>query len=285
MNKNLKDFIVDIKSKFEISNDKTIKKSRKQVYSNKTHDKYEDVNYSDEEPTDHELMENAYKEVYDVKNNKFKFKTKYTKRMKEYSANIKYFQTQRKIIYTFGYGWHGISGDIKQGLMENLLIKLFINSRNNKPSKKKTLNMGLYDTFLNKLRRSTVANFTDPVLERAFHKVNSVYFDNMLEIPNLKWGKESTTRVGSYDYTANQITISSALKDDSELYEYVLYHEMLHQKFGAGKTSSGRRIVHNKEFREAEHKYPNYEELEKRLSRLKPASLFGIKKRKGFRFF
>ena len=88
-----------------------------------------------------------------------------------------------------------------------------------------------------------------------------------MEVPNLIWGKESTHKLGSYDYGTDTVTISTILKDDLELLDYVMHHEMLHKKHKF-KSKYGRTHAHTKAFRDDEKKFPNQPILERRLERL-----------------
>ena len=51
------------------------------------------------------------------------------------------------------------------------------------------------------------------------------------------------------------------------LVEYVVYHEMLHIKFPVERRGQ-RRIVHSREFRDAEKKFPQYEAACRKLKNL-----------------
>ena len=87
-------------------------------------------------------------------------------------------------------------------------------------------------------------------------------------MPNLVWGRASTSTFGSYDYKKDLIKISSVLKyEDKEVLDYVVYHELLHKtkKF---KNNYGRNYYHNKDFREAESRFKNQKQIEKRLKEI-----------------
>ncbi|MDP2344543.1 MAG: hypothetical protein Q8O67_26560 [Deltaproteobacteria bacterium] len=102
-------------------------------------------------------------------------------------------------------------------------------------------------------------------LEPLFRTINERYFDDAVGA-EIGWGQAGVpTRrsrrsitFGSYDHRARRITIHPVL-DASHVPAVVVgrivHHEMLHAKLGEGKTASGRRIVHSRQFREEEATY------------------------------
>lgn len=108
-------------------------------------------------------------------------------------------------------------------------------------------------------------------LEENFHRLNLEYFENKLKKPSLRWGRKRNNRkssivYGYYDPKRYLITMNPILKEDFvpfHVFEYVLFHEMLHIKVKGKHVKIGRRKVfqvHTKEFREAEKVYKQYKE-------------------------
>ena len=100
----------------------------------------------------------------------------------------------------------------------------------------------------------------------------------MIEKPNLTW-HDSIRRLGSYEYGTDTISMSKVLGADTNLLDYVMYHEMLHKKHKF-HCKNGRIHHHTKEFREMERKFDNSQEMEERIK-----SLVRHKARKRFVWF
>lgn len=92
------------------------------------------------------------------------------------------------------------------------------------------------------------------------------------ELPSLDhvrigWGRDGrgrrSIRFGSYDFEQGLIRVHPAL-DAEEVPEYfvhfVVYHELLHAVVPPKEDAAGRRILHSREFRELEARYPRYDE-------------------------
>lgn len=105
-------------------------------------------------------------------------------------------------------------------------------------------------------------------LEEIFRKLNRRYFGGELRLLRLGWSpKRSRTLLGHYDSAHRAITISRVL-DSSQvpryLVEYLVFHEMLHIRYPVERDGH-RRVVHSRGFREAEKKFPKYEQARCRL--------------------
>ena len=105
--------------------------------------------------------------------------------------------------------------------------------------------------------------------------INDKYFLGLIELPNLKFGKNSFTKLGSYSYASDTITISSALKHDFELLDYVMHHELLHKKHQFN-SKNGRSYHHTALFRKKEKEFENAGLMEKRLGRLRLKNFFRL---------
>jgi SprT-like family protein len=105
-------------------------------------------------------------------------------------------------------------------------------------------------------------------LNEIFTKLNRKFFQGKLAQPRLGWSpKRSRTVLGHHDSAHQTITISRRLDARSAsryLVEYVVYHEMLHMHFPTERKGQ-RRVVHSRQFREAEKRFPKYEQTRKRL--------------------
>jgi predicted metal-dependent hydrolase len=70
--------------------------------------------------------------------------------------------------------------------------------------------------------------------------------------------------MGHYDYFRDIVMLSVTLDAPDVpdfVIDYVMYHELLHKAMGA-EVVNGRRYAHTPAFREAERKFPRYDEAE-----------------------
>jgi len=99
-------------------------------------------------------------------------------------------------------------------------------------------------------------------LEEIFRELNQRFFHGLLPSSRLGWSHQYARRIlGHYDSGHGTIIISRKLDSPSVpryLVEYVVYHEILHIRFPVERRGQ-RRVVHSREFREAEKKFPQYE--------------------------
>jgi len=179
---------------------------------------------------------------------------KFSKAFKGYNANCVY--SAFKIEFRLSYLWKDISEEIIIGLIQELLCKIY-------KKKRKSYNIELYNTFIKKSATYLKPITIDPLLKDSFDKINNRYFQGLLDYPNLKWGQESLTKLGSYDFMTNTIAISSILKNNFELLDYVMYHEMLHKKLQFDEKKLNK-VYHTKKFRELENSYDD-SNIEKKL--------------------
>lgn len=95
---------------------------------------------------------------------------------------------------------------------------------------------------------------------------------DMPSAPRLSWSpSRSTRRFGHQDTDHDCIVISRALDDlkvPEFVLDYVVYHELLHILIPPRRGSGGRRMVHPKEFKQAEAQFPRRAEAEAWLGRL-----------------
>ena len=200
----------------------------------------------------------AFMELFPEKKlEEYELSINYTDRFKPYNANVKY--RGKKIDFHFSKKWKTVSKEIQMGLAQELLLKIF-------KTKKKSLNIDLYNNFMKNVHIAAPKTKTDPYLESVFNQVNDDYFDGLLDPTNLVW-HTSIRRLGSYEFGSDTISMSTILKDHEGALAYVMYHEMLHKhlKFDC---SSGKQRHHTKKFRDMEAQFKNAAVLEKELTKI-----------------
>lgn len=180
----------------------------------------------------------------------------YSGRFKNLNANVRYGMGWME--FRLAKEWKDVDEDIKKGLVQHLLCKVY-------GLKKKTTSISMYEEFLRQASNYAERIDSDPYLIERFHELNEEYFGGFMDMPNLTFGEFSTTRLGTYDYASDTVRISTALMDDQDMLDYVLYHELLHKKHKF-TCSNGRTHHHTKEFREDEKKF-KVPDAEKKLER------------------
>ena len=216
------------------------------------------------------LVEQAFNDIFPEKDlENYNLKIKYTDKFKPYNANVRY--TKNSLQFNLSKKWRNISKEIQMGLMQGLMLRIF-------KEKKATTNIDLYNSFMKNLHISIPKINNDPFLGESFNRVNEKYFFGLVERPNLTW-HDSIRRLGSYEYGTDTISMSKVLGSDTNLLDYVMYHEMLHKKHKF-HCKNGRIHHHTKEFREMERKFDNSQEMEERIK-----SLVRPKARKRFVWF
>ena len=215
------------------------------------------------------IAEEAFMELYPGKSLNYNISVKYSRQFKPYNANVRRYGNN--LVFHLSRDWRKISREIQIGLIQELLTKIL-------KDKKKTMNMELYNLFLKNVHIAVPKTKTDSILEASFNRNNDSFFNGMLDIPNLEWGSESTSKLGSYEYGSDTITISSIFRfADPILLDYVMYHEMLHKKFKFD-SRNGRVLHHSPEFKKMEAKFPNQEFMEKEISKLARRHRFSLKR-------
>ncbi|MFB3922993.1 MAG: M48 family metallopeptidase [Terriglobia bacterium] len=105
-------------------------------------------------------------------------------------------------------------------------------------------------------------------LEEIFDKLNRRFFRGELICRRIGWSPaRSRSVLGHYDSAHGTIIISRALdsaKVPCRVIEYLVFHEMLHILHPVGRNGH-RRVVHSREFRDAEKRFPNYEQVRREL--------------------
>ena len=214
------------------------------------------------------LIKEAFQQLYPEKELKYFVSLKYSRKFKPYNANVKLHGNS--LIFNLSKEWKKISKEIQIGLIQELMTKIL-------HDRKKTMNIELYNLFIKNVHLAVPKTKTDVILEESFDRINDAYFNGMLDKPNFQWGNASTSKLGSYEYGSDTITISAIFKDEKqELLDYVMYHEMLHKKFKF-QNKNGRNFHHSNEFRKMEAKFADRDLIEKEISRLARKHKFGLK--------
>ena len=205
------------------------------------------------------IAEQAFKQLFPEKEIKHEFSLKYNNKFKPYNANVRC--TKNRIQFNLSKKWKTISKEIQIGLLQSLMLKVF-------KEKENTVNIDMYNSFMKHIHIAIPKKKTDFVLEESFKRVNEKYFYGLIEKSNLVWGNFSTSKLGSYEYSSDTITISSIFRNSNlRLLDYIMYHEMLHKKHKF-YSKNGRNYHHTKEFKEKEKEFENSKEIEKEINKL-----------------
>jgi hypothetical protein len=104
-------------------------------------------------------------------------------------------------------------------------------------------------------------------LDELFDEVNAEFFGGRLERPLLAWSTRPLTyRWGYYSdlVRPNGVIVLNRLLDDAQVPRFVLrgtmYHEMLHIVMEP-HVRDGRRVVHTREFNQADRRFPEHARL------------------------
>ena len=146
-----------------------------------------------------QLIKEAFQELYPDKELKYNFFLKYSRKFKPYNANVRLYHSN--LMFNLSRDWKKISKEIQIGLVQELITKIL-------KDKKRTINMDLYNLFMKNVHLAIPKTKTDAILEESFNRVNETYFNGMLDKPNLEWGNPSTSKLGSYEYGSDTITMS-----------------------------------------------------------------------------
>lgn len=174
-----------------------------------------------------------------------KLSLKYSGKFRGYNANVRYGPGWME--FSLARNWEDVDEEIKKGLVQHLLCRAL-------RVKGTTSNIEMYEEFLRQVADYTPKGESDPLLEERFHILNEEYFDGMMEQPTLTWGTRSTTKLGSYEYGTDTVSISTVLEENLDMLDYVLYHELLHKKHKF-TCFSGRTHHHTKAFKDDEAKF------------------------------
>jgi hypothetical protein len=108
-------------------------------------------------------------------------------------------------------------------------------------------------------------------LEHVFDRLNKEYFGNTLVKPHLSWSAKKTKYVlGRFDSTHYTIFISRIFDSPSVpgfVTDFVMFHEMLHVKHQS-EIRRARLIVHTRDFKNEERRFPQHREAKLWLKQL-----------------
>ncbi len=195
----------------------------------------------------HPLMERA-KENLGIRDARETY-LEYSGRFTKYNGNAR--ATRLAVEIRLSKDWRDRDEDVQLGIIEHLLAKIF-------RKKIKTPRMQLYQDFLLYVGREAEPEVEDARLMASFERVNKKYFGGSMELPSIRWGRQSFARIGYYHYASDTVTLSTVLLDNQHMLDFVLYHELLHKKHGLTKGG----IAHTKAFKRDEALFEEATEAE-----------------------
>ena len=218
------------------------------------------------------LIEESFQRLFPEKEFPYQAEMEYNRRLADFNANIRL--EPRKIKVNLNLQWKDIDPEIKIGLIQHLLLRIF-------KKRAHTYNIELYNNFIKNIPILTPKTKSDPDLENSFNRVNHQFLSSSIEQPNLTWGTASFRKLASYNFHTDTITVSTLFADARpEILDYLMYHEMLH-KHHKFKHHEGRSSFHSPAFKEDELRYPNHELVEKEIeSIIRRKKYAGTKRRK-----
>lgn len=203
-----------------------------------------------------DIIQESFQRLFPEKELNQQTELEYNRRLADFNANIYY--TAYKIKVNLNLQWKDIDKEIKIGLIQHLLLKMY-------KKRGHTSNIDLYNNFIKNIPILTPKTKSDPALETSFERVNQLFLSNSVEKPNLTWGTASFRKLASYNFHTDTITVSTLFTEArQEVLDYLMYHEMLH-KFHKFKHTEGRSSFHSPAFKEDEKRYPNQALIEKEI--------------------
>ncbi|MFH1134320.1 MAG: hypothetical protein V1735_07590 [Nanoarchaeota archaeon] len=201
------------------------------------------------------LIEQAFLGLYPDKLWPYTATLKYSGHFNAYNGKV----TLRRdhLLFSLSREWRTVSVEIQVGFIQSLLVKLFGKGES-------TMNIDLYHSFLKSVHVAAPKTEQDPILLASFERLNSQYFNGMMDAPNLVWGS-GRRKLGSYTYGSDTIMITERLRERQDLVDYVMYHEMLHKKHKF-KSSTFKSFHHTKAFKEDELKFPRATAMDKEIA-------------------
>ena len=228
-----------------------------------------------------DLIQESFMKLFPNQAFSYATEMEYNRRLGDFNANI--VLNHNKIKVNLNLQWKDIDEEIKIGLIQHLLLKIF------KTKQKSTQNIEIYNHFTKNISMLTPKTKIDPFLEESFQRINRQFLDHQVEISNLRWGKDSKRKLACYNFHSDTITVSTIFQDArQEVLDFLMYHEMLH-KYYKFTHKNGRHSYHSREFKDAEKSYPNYQEIEKEIEGIirknRRIKIVPPKKTSLFRFF
>lgn len=202
------------------------------------------------------LIEESFQRLFPDNEFPYQAEMEYNRRLADFNANIRL--DPRKIKVNLNLQWKDIDREIKIGLIQHLLLRIF-------KKRAHTPNIELYNNFIKNIPILTPKTQSDPILDASFDRVNDQYLSNSVEKPNLTWGTASFRKLASYNFHTDTITVSTIFADARpEILDCLMHHEILH-KHHKFKHNYGRSSFHSPAFREDEQRYANHESIEKEI--------------------
>ena len=107
-------------------------------------------------------------------------------------------------------------------------------------------------------------------LLKVIQSVQKIWFPEMKTLPTICWLKQySTRKLAHYAQQKDEIAFSlifDFLEVPAEILSYLAYHELLHRQMGTRRIN-GRRFAHTSDFKNQEHLFPNWREMDKIIER------------------
>jgi hypothetical protein len=205
------------------------------------------------------IIKESFQRLFPSKEFNYQTKLEYNRRLGNFNANIR--KTTHSVQVNLNLQWKDIDKEIKIGLIQTLLLKVF-------KGKKNTPNIELYNNFVKNIPLLTPKNNINPILKESFDRVNHCFFYNSLEMPNLVWGSDSRRKLASYNFHNDTVSVSTIFKESKEnILDYLMYHELLH-KYHQYNHKNGRSFFHTREFKKDEDLYPNKEQIEREINEI-----------------
>ena len=205
------------------------------------------------------LAEEAFRGLYPEKSFEFASEINYSGRFRAYNSNVR--KLGSRLEFGLSREWRGVSREIVIGLLQHLMLRLFNENR-------KTINLDLYNNFVKSLHLANTNAVAEPVLMASFERVNLKYFNSIIEMPSLAWGKDSRAKLADYSFHDDTITVSSLFKNaDKTVIDYLMHHELLHKKLKF-KGSGAKSYFHTPDFKQQERRFEGREAAEQEISRL-----------------
>lgn len=206
-----------------------------------------------------DLIQESFQRLFPEKEFSYQSELNYNRKLSRFNANVRF--NRQKLAINLNLEWKNIDPEIRIGLIQSLLLKVF-------KEKKNTPNIELYHNFIKNIPLMTNSNDNDSKLEESFSRINQQFFFNQMTKPNLSWGQDSRRKLASYNFNQDEVSLSTLFKEARpEILDYLMYHELLHreQKF---RHRNGRSFYHTREFREAESQFPNKKMIEEEIGKI-----------------
>ncbi len=205
-----------------------------------------------------DLIYEAFIRLYPSKEFSYQTEIFYNRRLSDFNANITL--RKKKIVLKMNLKWKPVDAEIKIGLIQFLLRKLF------KGEKHQTPNIELYNNFVRSISKYSVVTKTDPILDASFKRVNNEFFAGSLEKPNVEWGRHSTRKLACYNFHSNTVSVSRVFENaQDQMLDLLMYHELLHKKLQFEHRGS-RNSYHSPKFKHLENLYPHKNQIDAQIN-------------------